>query len=231
MRQVVMLSAFRDSSPTQLDRYFRQARAYRDALKEREWNLRLALVEGDSTSDDVWRNIERRAVKDGFDFTLTDASHGGPVFGSVVSKERFDALSMVGNKMLSLVESYDDIVVYVESDLIWRPEMLLLLGSQVVDDNLDIVSPFVMAGESFYDIWAFRGLDGAHFAPFKPYHGSLKKNGLTEVGSVGSCLVMRAGVARNCRIIDNECLAGFCRDARNKGYKIWVDPRARVNHP
>jgi hypothetical protein len=239
VNRVVMLSAFRNSLKSHLDRYFRQASAYRDALKERGWEFRLALVEGDSLTPDTWNGIISRAQFHDLTCRLEIADHGGPEFGSVVSEERFKALSFVGNKMLSLVEPEDDIVVYVESDLIWRPETLLHLGSQSLELNLDIVSPLVFAGENFYDVWAFRGLDGSHFAPFKPYHSSLavdfvtrgNRSGLTQLSSVGSCLVMKAWIARECRIIDNECLVGFCRDARNKGHRIWIDSRVSVNHP
>lgn len=236
MNRVVMLSAFRNSLPAQLDRYFRQVHAYRNALKERGWDFRLSLVEGDSTTSAVWNGIVDRAKRYDLTCAIHDAHHGGPVFGSVVSEERFKALSMVGNRLLSRVEASDTIVVYVESDLIWSEHALLHLGSQILDLNIDIVSPLIFAGQNFYDVWAFRGLDGGMFAPFKPYHSSLAWShgvniGLTEVSSVGSCLVMKAEVARECRIIDNECLVGFCKDVRNKGYRVWVDSRVSIYHP
>jgi hypothetical protein len=232
MKNVAMLSAFRNTQPANIERYFKQASAYRNALKERGWGFRLRVVEGDSTNDDVWRNVIKTAAKYDLTCYLHDASHGGPVFGSVVSEERFKALSKVGNTMLGLVQPDDDIVVYIESDLIWNPETLLRLGSLVLDTHLDILSPLIMAGNDFYDVWAFRGLDGANFAPFKPYHSCLNEYSyLTEVQSVGSCLVMRGEVARECRIVDDECLVGFCRDARNKGYRVWVDPYSKVYHP
>jgi hypothetical protein len=238
VKNVCMLSAFRHSLPAQIERYFRQADAYRNALKERGWGFRLRLVEGDSGNNDVWIRIANCAKRYDIECYLRDASHGGPVFGSIVSKERFEALSKVGNWMLEQVQSDDDVVVYVESDLIWHEQTMLHLGAQLLDYDLDIVSPLIMAGENFYDVWAFRGLDRAHFAPFKPYHRSLaegfalrNREGLTELYSVGSCLVMKGEVARTCRIIDNNCLVGFCEDARTRGYKVWVDTRVKVSHP
>src|SRR5688572_18161280 len=153
-----MLSAFRNSQPAHIERYFRQANAYRNALKERGWGFRLRLVEGDSTDDSVWKKVVQTALKYDLTCYLHDASHGGPVFGSVVSEERFKALSRVGNTMLAWVQPDDDIVVYVESDLIWTSETMLRLGSLVLDTHLDILSPLIMAGNNFYDVWAFRGL-------------------------------------------------------------------------
>jgi hypothetical protein len=41
-----------------------------------------------------------------------------------------------------------------------------------------------------------------------------------EVGSVGSCLAIPGEAARACRIRDENCLVGWCADAREHGYKI-----------
>jgi len=55
--------------------------------------------------------------------------------------------------------------------------------------------------------------------------------GLTEVDSVGSCLVMQAFAARTCRVRDENCLVGWCVDARAQGYKIAVHSSYTVKHP
>jgi hypothetical protein len=86
----------------------------------------------------------------------------------------------------------------------------------------------VFAGEAFYDIFAFRK-SGRRFAPFPPFHEEL--GGLTEVDSAGSCLVMKADVARQCRMNDKSGLVSFCDDARAKGFQVWVDPSLRIYHP
>jgi hypothetical protein len=229
--KVAIGSAFRNSASWQVERYFTQVYRYEKELIKHGWGCRVIAVEGDSITDETRQSIEKWADIYCIELNLVQANHGGPEFGSVESLERFAALSKVGNAILERVEVDDDIVVYVESDLLWRPDTLLRLGSQVLEKDLDVVSPLVFAGQHFYDVWGFRGLDNARFAPFHPYHSMLNLDGLTEVSSVGSCLVMRAQVANDCRIIDNECLVGFCKDARNKGYKIWVDARERINHP
>jgi hypothetical protein len=228
---VAIGSAFRNSPNWHVERYFTQVYQYEKRLLSQGWSCRVIAVEGDSHTDETRRSIIKWAGIYDIELSLTRVNHGGPEFGSVETLERFIALSKVGNGILEQVEVRDDIVVYVESDLLWSPDTLLRLGSQVLEKDLDVVSPLVFAGQHFYDVWGFRGLDNARFAPFPPYHSMLNLDGLTEVSSVGSCLVMRAQVANDCRMIDNECLVGFCKDARNKGYKIWVDARERINHP
>jgi hypothetical protein len=94
---------------------------------------------------------------------------------------------------------------------------------------VDVVSPLVFAGEAFYDIWAFRK-SGIRFGPFYPFHHELVLDGLTEVDSVGSCLVMRAAVARAVRMSDGA-LVEFCNNARSRGYRVWVDAREQIRHP
>jgi hypothetical protein len=102
---------------------------------------------------------------------------------------------------------------------------LLYLATMAYETGADVVAPLVMAGEAFYDIWGFRWLDGTRWSPFE--HQTLNTRfptDLIEVGSAGSCLVMRAGVARECRIRNDYCLVGWCEDARAHGYSICVHP-------
>jgi hypothetical protein len=127
------------------------------------------------------------------------------------------------------VHDEDDVLVYVESDLVWDAPTIVRLVSQV-KPGTDVVAPLIFAGEHFYDVWAFRK-NGARFGPFHPYHSELNHDGLTVVDSVGSCLIMRGEVARRCRIIDDEALVGFSRDVWAKGYNIHCDSRERVRHP
>jgi acetyltransferase-like isoleucine patch superfamily enzyme len=108
------------------------------------------------------------------------------------------ALSFVGNGILELVRETDDVLVYVESDLIWNAGTVLQLIGDLQIPSVDVVAPLVFAGESFYDIWGFRGMDGERFSPAAPYHSSLAAGGvetLAEISSAGSCLVMKGAVA------------------------------------
>lgn len=217
-------SAFRNSAG-RLANYERQVRDLQRLLPD----IELVSVHGDST-DGTEDALRAMAVRLGLVPNVIERSHGGPVFGSTEQPERFKALSYVGNGILENIHEDIDYLFYVESDLLWDAKTVLRLLARA--QEVDIVSPLIYAGAVFYDVWGFRGLDGQRFSPFHPYHSSLKFGGeLTEVSSVGSALLMRGQVARECRIINDGCLVGFCEDARNKGYRIWCDSSLLVNHP
>lgn len=225
---VVMGSAFRNSAAN-IPTYMARASRLQEALVE-EFGcycfFRIVAAEGDST-DGTRDALQTWATRVGLGASLkiTPCDHGGPVFGSTEEPERLKALSKVGNAIFESVRPFDDVLLYVESDLRWEPEALVKLVHHALErpDGFDIYAPLVMAGPAFYDVWAFRGLDGRRFSPFAPYYPGLDGT-FFEVGSVGSCLAMKASVARECRIRDDNCLVGWCADARRCCYRIAVDP-------
>lgn len=224
---IVLGSLFRNSAGRHIGLYFDRVRALQDALPAGD-TLRLALVEGDSVDNTA---SLLRVFANGLDIPLdlVTRNHGGPVYGSTEEVARMTALSQVGNGFLEAVQDTDDVAIYVESDLIWAPDTMLRLAQQLQSGVVDVVSPLVFAGAAFYDIWAFRK-SGVRFGPFHPYHHELVFDGLTEVDSTGSCLVMRAAVARAVRMSDGA-LVEFCNNARSRGYRVWVDARERIGHP
>lgn len=226
--RVALGSAFRQAAGAQVARYMRQAAALRDLLHgQGNYALRVIAVEGDST-DRTRDDLIATARRYNLDIDLVTRNHGGPWFGSTESPTRMAALSMVGNGILESVRYDDDVLVYVESDLIWAPEMIRrLIGSLGL--GRDVIAPMPFAGECFYDIWAFR-VNGTRFGPFAPYYSKLRLDAPTPVDSVGSCLVMRADVARSTRMTDGA-IVEFCANARAQGYKIFCDARERIHHP
>lgn len=225
--RVAVGSAFRNMAGYPLDVYTRRLVMLRDALAKQDHHLRWIAVEGDSI-DDTKREIRKHSEHKRIAMTLVERNHGGPWFGSVESTERMRALSWVGNGILESVRENDDVLVYIESDLEWDAQVIIRLISQL-GSGIDVIAPLVFAGECFYDIWGFRK-NGIRFSPFHPYH--LDLNGTpVPIDSAGSCLVMRAEVARNCRIINDMCLVGFCQDVWSKGYTLYCDPRERIFHP
>jgi hypothetical protein len=231
MINLVVGSAFRNSSGAQIDRWIDQVNNLSVHLAGIA-RVRAVAVEGDST-DDTRRQLWDKTRGALFDFSLIKCDHGGPVFGSVESVERMKCLSKVGNAILDEVRESDDYLWYVESDLIWVPgviDHLLLLTADTAAPLVDVVAPLVFAGANFYDVWGFRGLDGSRFAPFAPYHSSLSNITLTEVSSVGSALMIRGEVARRIRFTDGA-LVEWCANARTAGYHIYVAPWLRIDHP
>lgn len=228
---VAVLTFFRNAEHNgQVARFFSQVAALRDALNERGDRMRVIAVWGDCV-DHTESAIIGHGLHHQLAVTLVEHSHGGPEFGSTEKPERLVALSAVGNAGLVTIRNQDDAVFYVESDLLWTPDTVLGLLSALKPGEVDILAPLIFAGEAFYDIFCFRK-NGQRFSPFYPYHPDLKHDGtLTHVDSVGSAFVMTGAAGRDCRIINDNVLLGFCEDAWAKGYTISVDPSQKVHHP
>jgi hypothetical protein len=221
---VVFGSAFRNSEHS-VRYYMKRIRSYINATPEH--NVRVIAVEGDSTDG---TRLELARSRDDVSLDLHTCNHGQRVFGSTEEPDRLKALSMVGNAILSGVTPQDDVLVYIESDLMWEASTINILVAAAASrfHGFDVFAPMIMAGRAFYDIWGFRKA-GVRFGPFFPYHGLLDHSKpVDEVDSVGSCLVMRGEIARQCRILNDYCLVGLCEDIRNHGYRIGVMPSLQV---
>lgn len=221
-------SAFRNAG-YYLPRYFQQVAALQKHVGA-DNKIRVIAIEGDSF-DHTREALPAVATAP---LQLIKHDHGKPWFGSTEDPERLTELSKIGNLIFESVLPTDDVLVYVESDLIWYAHTIGSLIDMAVrrDDNFDVYAPMVFAGKNFYDIWGFRKGD-TRFSPFPPYHFDIGIDNadFTELDSAGSCLVMQAEVARKCRIRNNDCLVGWCEDARSKGFGIAVAHKFKVNHP
>lgn len=226
--RVAIGSAFRNRRP-----YIAEYLSRVTALEELcpEMSVRVIAVEGDST-DMTGFYLEDAARDMRVDLDLRVCEHGGPDFGSVESEARFKALSRVCNEIFEGVRVDDDVLFYVESDLVWDPNTAaaLILAAATRLGDFDVHCPMVMAAGSFYDIWGFRDVVGRRFGSGPPFCEGLNGKPL-EISSAGSCLAMRSEVARECRVRDEMCLVGWCTDARAHGHKIVVHPNLRVDQP
>lgn len=234
-----VVSAFRNMTG-RIDRYFDQVEAlYRHGLRsDPTFTIRVVAVEGDSFDrtykDLLWKKL---LIASRIQLDIISHHHGRRVFSSTEDEDRLLALTQVMKTGMAAVDPRtDDVVLYVESDLLWDPHQV---GSTIDmayrrEQGFDIVAPLVFAGENFYDVFCYRGLDGERFAPFKPYHKQLADNAIdpiSEVSSVGSCLSFRSDLARKVVPIGEIGLLSWCAGARQLGYKIGVDVRFKVNHP
>lgn len=227
---VAIGSAFRNSVGRGLVRYFEQVVAL--CVHAPHARFRLIAAEGDST-DGTRDQLGRLAESFNLPLTFVPCDHHGPVFGSTEAQDRMDALTVVGNAILGGVEPDDDVLLYVESDLLWdaATAWALVLAAGYRGDGFDAVAPLVMSAPGvFYDIYAYRK-DGARFGPFPPYHPGLQVQGITEVDSVGSCLAIRGEVARAVRMPPGGVLVGWGAAARAAGYRIGVAAGLQVRHP
>ena len=221
-------SAFRNSS-SRLRFYFQRVAKLQEHAGKNNY-VRVIAVEGDST-DDTRERLTSVARSYGVPVDVHVCNHHGPVYGSTEEPARMKALSKVGNAILAGVDTdLDDVLVYIESDLLWTPHDIGSLIDMAYEKRggYDIFAPMVYSSPGiFYDIWAFRK-NGQRFSPFRPYHSGLQ--GVTELDSAGSCLVMRSEVAADVQM-NEGALVEWCDNARAQGYKIAVHPHFKVNHP
>jgi hypothetical protein len=217
-------SAFRNSAH-RLERYFEQVVALRDYSGE---HVRVIAAEGDSI-DGTRMALRIFAGMAEIPLEIMPCDHGGPIFGSTEEQARLDALTGVGNAIFDGVRPADDVLLYVESDLLWDANTAWALIEAI--GKFDVVAPLIYSHPgTFYDIFCYRK-DGVRFSPAWPYHQGLDQTGITEVDSVGSCLAIRGDAARAVRIPHGGVLIGWCEEARAAGYKIGVAAELGVSHP
>ncbi len=228
---LVIGSCFRNCAGRQIDRYVQQVAALQSRANLRGDKLHVISVWGDSTDCTPAELGQYLGELELPEFQLIERSHGLPAMGSVTHPDRIRTFAWVANGVFENVGAEADVVIYVESDLIWEADMLYRLIDQL-GNGVDVIAPLCYAdGDTVYDTFGFRTPDDRWFSPHRPYWDGLDLNGITEVGSVGSCVVMRGWLARSFRCTPEEAIVGFCKDARQAGYHIYVDAREAIRHP
>lgn len=145
---------------------------------------------------------------------------------------RFGILAQTRNRIIQQTLKEQEYVLSIDSDIVQFPSDML---DRLMAHDVDIVAPLVVIEEQkrFYDILAF-SYQGKKFAHAPPYCPACKENKLFEVDSVGTCyLVKREVFDANVKYATEEDMSEqiiFCRKAREKGFKIWVDPTITVTH-
>jgi hypothetical protein len=237
---VAICSLFRDSASTpELARFVRQVNAL-------DWPpdaWRVYAVEGDST-DRTWTELCGWSMDDSRVLPFQMAQNTPP-FRSVEDPVRLRALSelLAGCVGMALADDWADAVLWVESDLIWRPDLLRRLTRH----NADAIAPWVYVhlnghgetspgrlcglggdGRVFYDTWAFRNHNGSRFSQYEmpPIDGKP-----FPVASAGSCLLMARKAAEVAAEPSDLAIVGSCQYIREAGMKIMVDPSTFIWHP
>lgn len=240
MRKVIVITPFRNTARN-LDRYFSQLKSLSDLLAESYTQLFLIALEGDSidrTKDIIQAKSEYHSIP----LTLIDVSHGQMSWKSVEDVRRLEAMSSIMNRGLEeaskiVSEDGSDVVVWLMSDIEYNAESLAEMIEDVgtkAEGVDDIYAPVVLVSgtERFYDTWAYRH-KGERFKQTYPYFDGFDApdsgHHIFEITSAGTCLVMRAEVAKQCRANKDEAVS-FCQDARDKGYRIWLAKYCNVYH-
>lgn len=234
-KTVCILTPFRNAR-RYLPLYFSQMASLQSLLNSSGYRMRIVAAEGDSL-DGTRERIVELAHEHNIDLTLVDTTHGLMRWASVEDPIRLRAMSDVMNKALGEVRESDDIVVWIMSDLKWESQDILDLVQTAEHDETgtqDIYAPMVLTESGhFYDTWAFRW-NGKRFNPsmtnpFATYQFEEEKVGLWEIDSAGTCLVMKAETALECRAYQEEAVS-FCLDAKLKRHRVWLDIGVKVYH-
>lgn len=141
-------------------------------------------------------------------------------------------MAFLRNKMLEHCQDVD-YVLMIDSDLVSFPSNLIEL---LLLHKKDIIAPMVYIEgiDQFYDTFAFR-LNGTRFDVAYPKHPFVPPEicgkDPVELTSVGTCYLMRGDVARTVKYDGGDFdHVLFCKSARERGFKVWVDPTVRVEH-
>jgi len=203
---------------------------------ERLWKalnggLHVILLEGDSTDG-------TKPFMEDVDYpwlTKLELNLGNETFGHVDHPARWLRISKCANKVLEAIPASAEKFIWVETDIIWAVDSMVDLLDCVSEKVA--VAPMILAygTNRFYDVWGFRELNGACFSAFPPYYRGWPAQGLYEIQSAGSCIVMPAWVARAARYPTNpvicDGIVGWCRDIRLNGVKLFLKPDVTFYHP
>lgn len=214
---MILLSIFRNSE-RYLDRYISQVKA----LRELE-DVRVIAVEGDSTDDTYARLLDT-------DFTALKVEHGGPFFESLNRPLRWRQIAAVCN--VGMVAAQRDLLpneplLYVESDLIWKPETLVKLIDHT--EKYPAVTCLSMRGARFYDTFGYTA-NGKRFGPWPPYFEGGSTAHMHKIDSCGSVIAMSYDTAQVAFFGHTDCIIGLGQSIRDAGLSLWIDPTLKVIH-
>lgn len=225
---VVLGSMFRDATGY-LSTYFEQVEGLRTLLEDRGDRLRVVAVENDSR-DDTHEVIDRWLFGHFADGVLIRAHDDCPYHPSVDIPERWRHHAWVANHVLEDLTDEDDVIVYVESDLIWDPVEMLALIDHTKDNKAWTASVFHrQRGARWYDSWGTT-LDGEPFHGMGPYHAAWGPETI-RVDTCASVLACPVGLAQVTRFQPEDAFKGWCRDLYAHGTQVWLDTRLAVIHP
>lgn len=228
--KVAIWSQFRNAAGEQITRYRRQI----NALDYPAQNLRLYLCEGDS-DDNTLHELREWAATD-HRINIVKHDTGIPHYSHSPRPARMRAVSENGNMGWDAIAAaqWGDFALMLESDLMYNPDLLKRLIERRPAEA-DIFSPMIWievdGGVRFYDLWAFR-INGEMFKPTGPEWYTARYNDAFEVDSVGSVVLFNMQlITDGLRLGETDCVLGMCNEARDHGYRIFVDMGTDVLHP
>ena len=217
---VAIFSLFRDNAGPYINQYANRIRSltYEDII--------VYAVEGDSRDGTL---AQLKSLEDD-SFRVVSHNTGIERYGSVVNQRRFDCLGATGNAVLDKIaeDGLADEVLFLDSDLLYSPTLI----DDLLATGKEMVAPMIMAGHSFYDIWAFRYEEDGEIKNFSPdpaYPMSFSEP--FEIWSAGATVMMPASAIYNGARHNGEAIVSLCREVIKMGHKLYCDPNTIVYHP
>ena len=219
--KVAIFSLMRNRSP-RIAEYIEKM----NALEYENWTVNVC--EGDSTDNTYtllkdWEKKEPRVKIFKLDLHKR-------LYGSVICPERFWILGTCNDFILNDLAADEsiDYFMYFQMDL-RAPTSII---TDLMKNDKDVVSPMIWCNKVFYDIWAFEGTNGQKWpSGGRDWYINNGKIDLVPMNCVGSMFLAKGEVLRSgARFGLKEDVRGFCKHARELGYKVWADGRIDVAH-
>jgi hypothetical protein len=226
---IAVCSMFRDSQTwfnIQTNQVYRLFASLLDQTYGFE-NLKCYFLEGDSldNTNEVLQSLSKK-------YNNIKLFNKEATFNSVASttnKNRIKSMSNLGSYLINQVE--EDLIFWVESDLIIKPDIIQRLYDRMVKipENISaVVSAPCYYGKDgqFYDTWAYRNLDGSNWRP----DTNMRDSGMVKMQSVGSCALIRR--AKNLAVnFGDGAFVELCDRVNEAGGVVFADCNQYVEHP
>jgi GT2 family glycosyltransferase len=143
--------------------------------------------------------------------------------------------AMTGNHYSPFYGEIDyDYIMWIDSDMIFKPEDV----EKLISHNVDIVSGLCKRDPYTF---AFSKLEDKPFSQIMGQTEADIPDKLFEVKAVGAAfLLVKRGVFESIKrpwfsttLVENDFVGEdvyFCIKAREAGYKIWIDPSVKIKH-
>lgn len=232
---VELLSLWRNDEERELEDRARHLLEKRSGVDGVE--LRWLWYVGDST-DGTYCRLEEVAIDLGRRSRVHLVRDATDIAGEDTATRR-RRLSVSASRMFCHVHTEAEWIVLHESDLVSSAAIVDQLFAAMAETRGGTEDRHVVAGwptinlhgrPQFYDVWAYRDLDGRMFAPHPPHCAGWRNGQLLEVGSLGSVWLAPAELVRGRRLLELAVLE-LCQQWRGEGVRLWADPRIEIVQP